>query len=474
MLFMRRYRSTKIVATLGPASATESKISDLMKAGVDVFRLNFSHGTHADHQSTYRIIRKLEGKFGRPVAVMADLQGPKLRIGTFKDDSIDLESGAKFRLDLRDTPGTKTRVRLPHPEIFEAAKPGTDLLLDDGKIRLRVKKVTATTIDTEVLTAGTLSNRKGVNVPGVLLRLSALSDKDHADLSFVLDLGVDWIALSFVQRPEDVAEARRLIDGRAAVLIKLEKPAAIEHLTELIEISDAVMVARGDLGVELPPEKVPGLQKRIVKLCRQHGKPVVVATQMLESMVHSPAPTRAEASDVATAVYESADAVMLSAETAAGDYPIEAVEMMNRIIREVESHETYHAIAAANHELPEPTVSDAITLAARQVAKTISAKCIVTYTTSGSTTLRAARERPSVPILCVTSSKRTARRMAMAWGVHGVHIANEERFSAVVKRAIETAITQGFAQSGDKIVITAGVPMGTPGSTNVLRIELIP
>ena len=471
---MRRYRSTKIVATLGPATATESKITELFKAGVDVFRLNFSHGTHRDHRATYQKIRKLEKKIDRPVAVMADLQGPKLRIGTFKDETVELEAGDRFRLDLRDQPGSKARVQLPHPEIFEAAKPGTDLLLDDGRIRLRVKKVTQKTIDTEVLTGGTLSNRKGVNVPGVLLRLSALSEKDRADLDFALDLGVDWIALSFVQRPEDVAEARRLIKGRAAVLIKLEKPAAIEHLDELVEMTDAVMVARGDLGVELPPEKVPGLQKRIVKLARHLGKPVVVATQMLDSMVHSPAPTRAEASDVATAVYDSADAVMLSAETAAGDYPIEAVEMMNRIIREVESHETYHAITAASHEAPEPTVSDAITLAARQVAETISAKCIVTYTTSGSTTLRASRERPSVPVLCVTSSERTARRLAMAWGVHAVHIDNEERFSAVVKRAVETAKTQEFAEPGDKIVITAGVPMGTPGSTNVLRIERVP
>jgi pyruvate kinase len=471
---MRRYRSTKIVATLGPATATESKITELFKAGVDVFRLNFSHGTHRDHSAAYRKIRKLEKKIDRPVAVMADLQGPKLRIGTFKDETVELEAGDKFRLDLRDQPGSKSRVQLPHPEIFEAAKPGTDLLLDDGRIRLRVKKVTAKTIDTEVLTAGTLSNRKGVNVPGVLLRLSALSDKDRADLDFALDLGVDWIALSFVQRPADVAEARKLINNRAAVLIKLEKPAAIEHLEELVEMTDAVMVARGDLGVELPPEKVPGLQKRIVKLSRQLGKPVVVATQMLDSMVHAPAPTRAEASDVATAVYDSADAVMLSAETAAGNYPIEAVEMMNRIIREVESHETYHAITAASHEAPEPTVSDAITLAARQVAETISAKCIITYTTSGSTTLRASRERPSVPVLCVTSSERTARRLAMAWGVHAVHIDNEERFSAVVKRAVETAKAHEFAESGDKIIITAGVPMGTPGSTNVLRIERVP
>lgn len=471
---MRRYRSTKIVATLGPATKTKTKIRQLIKAGVDVFRLNFSHGTHGDHKASYRTIRELERELDRPISIMADLQGPKLRVGTFKGDAIELEAGDRFRLDLRDAPGSKTRVRLPHQEIFDAAIPGTDLLLDDGKIRLRVRKVTKATIDTEVVTGGPLSNRKGVNVPGVLLRLSALSDKDRADLNFALDLGVDWIALSFVQRPEDVAEARRLIDGRAAVLIKLEKPAAIEHLNELVEMTDAVMVARGDLGVELPPEKVPGLQKRIVKLCRHLGKPVVVATQMLDSMVHAPAPTRAEASDVATAVYDSADAVMLSAETAAGDYPIEAVEMMNRIILEVEGDETYQTIIDASHEAPEPTASDAITMAARQVAQTISANCIVTYTTSGSTTLRASRERPPVPVLCVTSSANTARRLAMAWGVHSVHIAEEERFSAVVKRAVEIAKSADFAESGDKIVITAGVPMGTPGSTNVLRIERVP
>ncbi|MBM85335.1 MAG: pyruvate kinase [Rhodospirillaceae bacterium] len=471
---MRRYRSTKIVATLGPATATKIKIRELLLAGVDVFRLNFSHGVRADHRKIYKTIRDLERKLDRPISIMADLQGPKLRIGTFKSDEIELTAGDVFRLDLKEAPGCQSRVRLPHPEIFEAAKPGTDLLLDDGKIRLRVNKVSKSTIDTEVKIGGILSDRKGVNVPGVLVRLSALSEKDRTDLHFALDLGVDWIALSFVQRPEDVAEARKLIDGRASIMIKLEKPAAIEHLDELVEVADAVMVARGDLGVELPPEKVPGLQKHIVKLCRHLGKPVVVATQMLDSMVHAPAPTRAEASDVATAVYESADAVMLSAETATGDHPIAAVEMMNRIIREVEGHDTYQVITEASHEPPEPTVSDAITLAARQVAHTISATCIVTYTTSGSTTLRASRERPGVPILCVTSSLRTARRLAIAWGVHAVHIEQEERFSAVVRRAVETARNEELAASGDMIIITAGVPMGTPGSTNVLRIESVP
>jgi pyruvate kinase len=471
---MRRYRSTKIVATLGPATSTEQSIRALFDAGADVFRFNFSHGSHADHMARYKILRKIENDTGRPIAIMADLQGPKLRVGTFADGPITLKAGDRFRLDLSSEPGTQKRVTLPQPEIFEAISKGTELLLDDGKIRLSVTRHGKDFADTKVITGGPLSERKGVNIPNAVLPLSALSDKDRRDLSFALDMGADWIALSFVQRPEDVAEARRLINGRAAVLIKLEKPAAVDHLQELVEMTDAVMVARGDLGVELPPEQVPALQKRIIKLCRSLGKPVVVATQMLESMIHSPAPTRAEASDVATAVYESADAVMLSAESAAGDYPTESVEMMNRIIRQVEGDDIYRAIIDASHETPEPTISDAITSSARQVAETIGANCIVTYTTSGSTTLRASRERPVVPLLCITTSLTTARRLAIAWGVHAVHIEQQDRFSSVVVRSIEVAKNQDFAGSGDKIVITAGVPMGTPGSTNVLRVERVP
>ena len=338
---MRRYRNTKIVATLGPSSRTKRQIRSMIKAGVDVFRLNFSHGSHEDHRSRFNAIRQLEKALDWPVAIMADLQGPKLRIGVFENDEIELNVGSSFVLDLEEAAGSGRRVQLPHQEIFDAAVVGMDLLLDDGKIRLRVQNATESSIETKVITGGTLSNRKGVNVPGVTLGLSSLSEKDREDLEFALSLGFDWIALSFVQRPKDVAEARELINGRASVLIKLEKPAAIEHLDELVKMSDAVMVARGDLGVELPPEKVPGIQKRIVKLCRHWGKPVVVATQMLDSMVHAPAPTRAEASDVATAVYDSADAVMLSAETAAGEFPLESVDMMNRIILEVEGDEAH-------------------------------------------------------------------------------------------------------------------------------------
>jgi len=470
---MRRYRNTKIVATLGPASSTPKRIEELFWAGVDVFRLNFSHGSHRDHAERLRVIRDLEKTTGRPIAVMADLQGPKLRIGSFADGKIELKAGAKFRVDLDRAPGDQKRVCLPHTEIFEALEKGTDLLLDDGKIRLTVTKCGDGFAETKVITGGPLSNNKGVNVPNVMLGLSPLSAKDRTDLSFALSLGVDWVALSFVQRPEDVAEARKLIGDQASIIVKLEKPQAIDRLEEICELTDSVMVARGDLGVEMPPEKVPMLQKRIIKLCRSLGKPVVVATQMLDSMVASPTPTRAEASDVATAVYDSADAVMLSAESAAGEYPVEAVEMMNRIIREVEGDQNYRQIINASHDEPDPTVSDAITLAARQVAETVNASCIVTYTTSGSTTVRASRERPGVPILCVTANERTARRLAMAWGVHAVHVEQEQRFSAVVKRAVEVAKAEEFGGAGDKIVITAGVPMGTPGSTNVLRVERI-
>jgi pyruvate kinase len=470
---MRRLHRTKIVATLGPASASEKGIADLFDAGVDVFRLNFSHGSHDDHRKNFEIIRKLERKTHRPIAVLMDLQGPKLRIGTFADDRIELEQGAKFRLDQDDKPGDVNRVRLPHREIFQAISPGTDLLLDDGKIRLRVADCSDGHADCEVITGGPLSNRKGVNVPGVVLPLSPLTAKDQDDLRFGLDLGIDWCGLSFVQRPEDIAEARKLIAGRAAIMAKLEKPAAIDRLEEIIELSDAVMVARGDLGVEMPPEDVPVLQKRIIRACRQTGKPVVVATQMLESMIESPTPTRAEASDVATAVYDGADAVMLSAETAAGKYPVQAASMMNRIIERVEVAPSYRRAIDAEREEPEATAADAISAAARQVAHTLSAAAIVTFTTSGSTTLRAARERPDVPIICLTPVIETARRLAVVWGVHTVHSSDARNFQDMVVKASHFAVADGFAKANDRIIITAGVPFGTPGATNVLRITRV-
>jgi pyruvate kinase len=466
---MHRNRRAKIVATLGPASGTDTEIRALFEAGADVFRLNFSHGSHQEQAARYAAIRAVEAAVGRPIAVLMDLQGPKLRVGEFAAGEVELETGAKFRLDLDPTPGDARRATLPHPEIFAALEIGADLLLDDGRLRLKVTGLGADHAETEVMVGGELSDHKGVNVPGVVLPVSPITEKDQADLRFGLDLGVDWVGLSFVQRPEDLAEARKLIAGRAGLLAKLEKPAAIERLEEIVELSDAVMVARGDLGVELPPEDVPSLQKRIVRTCRNAGKPVVVATQMLESMLSSPRPTR----DVATAVYEGADAVMLSGETAVGDYPVEAVSMMNRIVERVERDENFRKIMDAEHPNPQATSADAITAAARQVADTLSVAAIVTYTTSGSTTLRAARERPEVPILCLTPDARTARRLALAWGVHSVHTQDVASIDEMVAHSTRITASEGFGEKGQRVVITAGMPFGTPGATNLLRIAWI-
>jgi pyruvate kinase len=461
------------VATLGPGTSTPERVRALFEAGVDVFRLNFSHGRQEDHAERLAMIRDVERETGRPVAALADLQGPKLRIGAFAGGPVALRPGMPFRLDLDEAPGDQRRVRLPHPEIFAALEPGAELLLNDGRVRLRVARHGPDFAETEVVSGTELSDRKGVNVPGVVLPLSPLTPKDRADLAYALGIGVDWVALSFVQRPEDVAEARRLIGGRAALMAKLEKPSAIRHLEEIVEMADAVMVARGDLGVEMPAEDVPSIQKRIVREARLAGKPVVVATQMLESMIEAPTPTRAEASDVATAVYDGADAIMLSAETATGAYPIEAVSMMDRICRRVEHDPSYRLIMDAQHPAPQRTSADAITAAARQVAETVSAAAIVTYTTSGSTALRAARERPAAPILCLTSDAGTARRLAVSYGVHTVVTPDVATFSEMVQKACRIAHRDGFAAAGQRLVITAGIPFGTPGNTNSLRIAWV-
>ncbi|MBF5093803.1 pyruvate kinase [Azospirillum sp. INR13] len=470
---MRRQRSTKIVATLGPASSTPETIRAIHDAGVDVFRLNFSHGSHDDHALRHTIIRALEREVKRPIGILLDLQGPKLRIGRFAKERVQLEAGQRFRLDTANVPGDASRVTLPHREVYDVLVPGVDILLDDGKMRLQVERCGGDFAETVAVTSGVLSDRKGVNLPGVILPLSALSDKDRGDLEFGLRLGVDWIALSFVQRPEDVAEARDLIAGRAGIVAKIEKPAAMAALGAIIEMSDAVMVARGDLGVEMPPEDVPSAQKRIVAQCRTLGRPVIVATQMLESMTAAPAPTRAEASDVATAVYDGADAVMLSAESASGAYPVEAVTMMDRIVRRVEQDPLHRRITGAARPEPEATTADAITTAARQVAATVGAVAIAAYTTSGSTALRAARQRPGVPVLGLTPALSTARRLSLAWGVHAVHTADVGDFSEMVRRACWTAVHEELAGPGQRLVITAGVPFGTPGATNVLRVASV-
>jgi pyruvate kinase len=445
-------------------------ISQLHAAGADAFRVNMSHGSHESQGKLIEAVRAVEKANGRPIAILADLQGPKLRIGRVAGGSAELVKGQAFRFDRHTAPGDAARVCLPHKEIFAALRPGARLLVDDGKIVLRATAVSEDAIDCVVEVPGTIKDNKGVNVPDVVVPLPALTPKDRADLSFALDCGVDWVALSFVQRPEDVAEARRLIGGRAALLAKIEKPAALERLEEILEIADAVMVARGDLGVELPPQNVPPAQKRIVAMARSLGKPVVVATQMLESMITSPSPTRAEVSDVATAIYDGADVVMLSAESAAGAWPVEAVSMMDAIAAQVEADPSYYGRVHFTEVAAGRSTPAAITAAAAEISRTIGARAIVCFTISGSTARRAARERPNVPVLCLTPSQTTARRMGLVWGVHAVTTRDVGNFEDMVAKSKRMALRSGLAKGGDPLVLIAGVPFSTPGTTNVVHV----
>ncbi len=467
---MRRLRNVKIVATLGPASNDYETIRALHEAGADVFRLNMSHGTHDEIRVRHAIIRQVEKDLDSPIGILADLQGPKLRVGTFEDGHETLKEGADFRLDLSEELGTVDRVNLPHPEIFEALEPGASLLVNDGKIRLKVNKCGKDFADCTVVTGGVISNRKGVNVPDVMLPLKALSEKDRADLEFAAALGVDWMALSFVQRPEDVAEARELCGGRAAILSKIEKPSAVTSFDEILAVSDGVMVARGDLGVELPVQNVPPIQKRLIRKCRAAAKPVIVATQMLESMIESPMPTRAEVSDVATAIYEGADAIMLSAESAAGKYPIEAVTTMNNVAVEVESDSTYRDVIEASRKSKGVTVADGIVAAAREIAETTDIKAICCFTQSGTTASLVARERPRVPIVAMSPLQGTARRLALVWGTQTVMTGELVRFKQAVVNAARAARVLGYADDQDQILVVAGVPFNIPGTTNILRV----
>ncbi|MCB1532049.1 MAG: pyruvate kinase [Alphaproteobacteria bacterium] len=468
---MTHHRQTKIVATLGPASSDKAMIKTLLEAGVNVFRLNFSHGKPEDHVAKLEIIRALEAELKRPVAILADMQGPKLRIGTFKEGSVTLSEGQNFRFDLDPAPGDETRVNLPHPEVLSVLEEGGRIFLDDGKVRAKITKKGKDFAEAVILSGAKLSDKKGLNVPGTLIPIPALTDKDKADIAAALEMGVDWIAQSFVQTPEDVKEARALINGRASLLVKIEKPAALGHIDEIIALADGVMLARGDLGVEIPPEDVPSVQKRIVRKVRESGKPIIVATQMLESMITNARPTRAEASDVATAVYDGADAVMLSAETATGDYPARAVEIMARICLRTEEDETYHDMMEVYHPETLGDPSDAITTAAYYVAEDVEASLIVTYTVSGSTALRMARQRPHVPILCLTPHESVARRLSLSYGVRAVVTEEHESdFTGPAHHAAQIALQTGLAEKGQRFVMTAGVPFGEPGSTNILRI----
>lgn len=470
---MKRTRRVKILATLGPASNDEGKIEALTRAGADVFRINMSHASHEVLAETVKRIRNVEERVGSPIGILVDLQGPKLRVGMFADTSVMLEGGQTFTLDSSDVPGDATRVQLPHPEIIEAVKPGDRLLLDDGKLELKAVKAENGSVETTVIYGGKLSNKKGVSFPDTLLPFSAVTKKDHADLLEALKHDADWIALSFVQRPEDIMEVRKIIQGRAGVMAKIEKPQAIERLEEIVKLCDAFMIARGDLGVEMPLEMVPGLQKRMIRVARKLGKPVVVATQMMESMITAPVPTRAEVSDVSVAVFEGADAIMLSAESASGAYPVEAVATMDKVARAVEGDENYHSIIRAQGAEPEATSSDAISAATRQVAETLDLASIVSYTATGSTAIRASRERPSKPIIALSPNLRTARRLCLVWGLHCVTTPQKNDLEDVVDDACAIAFQEGIARPGDRVAITAGVPLGTPGATNMLRIAFV-
>jgi pyruvate kinase len=467
---VKRARRTKIVATLGPASDTPEMIAKLFHAGADVFRLNMSHLPKEKLPEKVEVIRTIEREAKRPIAILVDLQGPKLRVGAFAEGSAQLEIGATFVLDSDSTPGDVNRVFLPHPEILAAVEPGHAVIIDDGKLRLHVVEVTEGRVVTRVDVGGRISNRKGVSLPHTVLPVPAMTDKDRADLEAGLNAGADWIAVSFVQRPEDIAEVKEIAAGRALIMAKIEKPQALTRLDEIIEVSDGIMVARGDLGVEMPLEQVPGVQKRITRGARRLGKPVVVATQMLESMITAPVPTRAEVSDVATAVYEGADAVMLSAESAAGAYPVEAIRMMSRIAEQVERDALYWTILTAQRSEPEATDSDAIAAATNQIVGALNLRAVMAWTSSGSTVQRLARSRPNASIIALTPKRETARRLAMVWGTHPIVTKDASDVDDMAFRAAKFAIREEFAAVGDQVIVVAGVPFGTPGATNMVRI----
>ena len=470
---MRRERRVRIVATLGPASSTEERIEALHRAGADVFRINMSHADHAVMRDLVGAIRSVEARIGFPITILADLQGPKLRIGRFSGGSISLEDGATFALDSDERDGDASRVHLPHPEILRVLKVGDRLLLDDGKVTLTVEEATPEVARARVQRGGTLSDRKGVSCPDTLLPLGALTAKDRSDLEAALNADVDWVALSFIQRPEDLAEVRKVARGRAGLLSKIEKPQAIERLDEIIELSDALMVARGDLGVEMPLEAVPGLQKRITRAARHAGKPVVIATQMLESMIEAPVPTRAEVSDVATAVFEGADAVMLSAESASGSFPVEAVETMDRVSQAVERDANYRSIIEAQRFEPEPTGADALSAAARQIAETLNVRTIACYTSSGSTAIRVSRERPDAAILALCPDTPTARRLGLVWGLDNIVCPRADDLEDFIAYAGAIAVDIGVGRTGDRLLAVAGLPLHTPGVTNVLQLAFV-
>lgn len=471
---MIRHRQTRIVATLGPASRSPEMVLALAEEGVDVFRLNFSHGGHDAHAEALEAVRAAEARIARPLAALADLQGPKFRLGDFRAGEISITQGQRLRLDLDPTPGDDRRIQVPHPEVLKVLKPGVSVVLDDGKTRLVVREAGTGFADCEVIAGDRLSNHKGLAVPGVTIPVPALTDKDRADLEFALRIGIDWVALSFVQHAADMADLRRLVDGRAAILAKIEKPAGLHNLEAILDVSDGVMVARGDLGVEMAPEEVPVAQKTIVRAARRRGAPVIIATQMLDSMTSSPTPTRAEASDVAGGVYEGADALMLSAESAVGAYPREAVAMMDAIIRRVEADPNWRDLVRAEHGEDADEDVDALIAAATRAAEGRATACLVAYTNSGATARRVARERPPNPVLAITHDIRVARMLGLVWGLEP-RVAEQPRgVAAMTEEAAHMAADLGLASPGARVLILAGPPKGAPGAANLLRITHAP
>ncbi len=468
---------TNILATLGPSTDTKEMIAKLLDAGADAFRVNFSHGDHKTHKKRIRFVRELEKERGICIGILADMQGPKLRIGEMSDNSILVE-GEEFVLDTKKEMGNSKRAPMYHKEIYAAIKKGDDLLINDGNLGLRVVETNNKDYAKTVVTiGGVLTSKKGVNLPNTKLDIKAITPKDEKDLEFALKCGVDYIGLSFVQHQEDVLHAKKLVGDKAWIISKFEKPSAVEDLEKIIELSDGVMVARGDLGVECPIQTVPVLQKRIVKEARKQGKPVIVATQMLESMIMAPTPTRAEVSDIATAVYDSVDTVMLSAETAAGRFPVEAVTMMHKIINAVEGDSVCKSMATnSRNKSFNVSQSDAITYGASQVSEVLEkVKAIVTFTSSGFTTRLASRERPCLPIVAITQQVSVARKMSILWGVN-CYI-NKSVYKSLEKAhqiAIKIIKDNDYAKTGDHVILTAGFPLNQQGLTNMLNTVLIP
>lgn len=465
---MLRKRRTKILATVGPASASPHMLKKLFKAGVDTFRLSFSHGKKSDHAEVIKRIRALELETGIPIGILQDLQGPKIRLGDLNNGEIEINPGDVLSFSPVKSCGNDDLIPLPHPEIFLALKEGDRIFIDDGRISMRAIKINSSILQAEVIEGKLLKSRKGVNLPDCVLDLPVLTEKDHSDLKFGLENDVDWVALSFVQRASDMMEISKIVAGRAGIVAKIEKPTALDDIVGIVEHSDAIMIARGDLGVEILPESVPAYQKEIIALCRSEAKPVIVATQMLESMTDVPAPTRAEASDVATAVYDGADAVMLSAESATGKFPVEAVTVMDRIIHSTEHHEYYERQINVSKREPKSS-ADVIADTGASLACLLQSRCIVAYSRSGVTARRVSARRPALQLFVLTKEAKVSRQMALIWGARSVLEKNVGDYETMVSTARDNSMRLMDVKSGN-IVVLAGVPFGKSGNTNNIRV----